>query len=96
MRRHETIKLGELIKQSISSNKLDDGLDKVRAKALWSQIAGDHISKATTEISINKSTLYVSISSSIIRSEIMLIKSELVKRINKELGRRFITDLIVR
>lgn len=96
MRRSETIKLSDLIKQTISNNNLGDGIDKVRVKTIWKEVTGVYISNATTEISVSKSTLFVSINSSIIRSEIMLIRSELIKRINKELGRRFITEIVVR
>ncbi len=96
MRRSETIKLSDLIKQTISDNKLEDGIDKVRVKTIWKEVAGVHISNATTDISVNKSSLFISINSSIIRSEVMLIRSELIRRINRELGRRFITEIIVR
>lgn len=96
MRRSETVKLSDLIKQSISANKLEDGIDKVRIKTIWNDVAGYHIAKATTELHVSNSSLFVSLNSSILRSELMLIRSELVKRINKELGRRFITEIIVR
>lgn len=96
MRRSETIKISELIKQSISVNKLGDGIDKVRVKTIWKDLTGDFVTNATTDIYFDKGKLYVSINSSIIRSEIMLIRSELVKRINKELGRSFINEIIVR
>jgi hypothetical protein len=96
MRRSETLKLGELIKQSITANKLDDGLDKVRVKEIWFEVAGSYAVKATTDVYAENGKLYVSLNSSIIRSEIMLIRSELVKRINQQLGRRFINEIVVR
>ncbi|HOZ30531.1 MAG TPA: DUF721 domain-containing protein, partial [Bacteroidales bacterium] len=90
MRRSETEKLSEILKKAIQDNKLSDGIDKVRFKSLWLEFAGYHISKATTELYVSKSVLYVSLNSSILRSELLLIRSELVKKINKELGRKFI------
>jgi hypothetical protein len=96
MRRSETVKLSELIKKSIQANKLEDGIDRVRIKSLWLEVAGYHINKATTELKVSKSVLYVSMNSSILRSELLLIRSELVKRINKELGRTFISEIVVR
>lgn len=96
MRRSETVKLSELIKASIAENKLEDGLDKVRVKELWFEVAGSYAVKATKDVYVENQKLYVSLSSSIIRSEIMLIRSELVKRINQQIGRNFITEIIVR
>jgi len=96
MRRSETEKLSDIIKKAVQINKLTDGIDKVRIKSLWREIAGHHIYKATTELYVSRSILYVSLNSSILRSELLLIRSELVKRINEELGRKFITSIVVR
>lgn len=96
MRRSETVKLSELIKQSISANKLGDGIDKVRVKEIWKDLTGEFVTNATTDIYYDKGKLYVSINSSIIRSELLIIRSELVKRINSKLGRNFINEIIVR
>ncbi|MDD2636789.1 MAG: DUF721 domain-containing protein [Bacteroidales bacterium] len=96
MRRSNTESISDLIKKAIADNNLNDGLDKVRIKTIWKDVTGTHIANATTEINVYSSKLFVKISSSIIRSELMLIRSELVKRINKELGREFITEIVVR
>ncbi len=96
MRRSNTESISDLIKKAIDENNLNDGLDKVRVKTIWKDVTGTYISNATTEINVYSSKLFVKISSSIIRSELMLIRSELVKRINKELGRDFITEIVVR
>ena len=96
MKRQGAINIKDLIKQSINENRLNDGLDKVRVKAMWEEVTGTYISNATTDIYIHTSKLFVSINSSIIRSELMMIRGELVNRINKNLGRRFINEIIIR
>ncbi len=96
MRKSNTIKLGDLIKQTIVSNNLQDGLDIDRIKEIWATETGEHISKLTKEITFDKGKLYVSINSSLVRSEILLIRAELIKRINTKLGRSFVKELIVR
>ena len=86
----------DLIQQSFNENKLNDGLDKVRVKSIWKEVCGTYIANATTDIYIDSSKLFVSVNSSIIRSELSLIRSELVKRINTNLGRKFINEIILR
>lgn len=86
----------ELIEQSIEKNNLNDGIDKVRVKKIWAQLTGEYIANSTSNIYVYDSKLFVSVNSSIIRNEILLIKSELKKRINKEIGRDFIKEIIVR
>lgn len=97
MRRSGIISLGELVKQCIKNNNLQDGLDIDRLKNIWAEETGEHIAKLTKEIVFDKGKLYVSIkSSSIVRNEILLIRNELVKRINARLGRKFVKEIIVR
>ena len=96
MRRSNTEPLSDLIKKAIKDNNLSDGIDKVRVKTIWKDVTGTYISNATTEIYVYSSKLFIKVSSSIIRSEIMLIRTELVKRINNELGREFITEIVIR
>ncbi|NLB85952.1 MAG: DUF721 domain-containing protein, partial [Bacteroidales bacterium] len=90
------ISLGELVKQCIKNNNLQDGLDIDRLKNIWAEETGEHIARLTKEIVFDKGKLYVSISSSIVRSEVLLIRAELQKRINAKLGRFFVKEIIVR
>ncbi|PLX06191.1 MAG: DUF721 domain-containing protein [Marinilabiliales bacterium] len=96
MKRTGAISIKDLVQQAIDENKLNDGLDKVRVKSLWKEVCGTYVANATTDIQINSSRLFVSVNSSIIRSELLLIRSELVKRLNKNLGREFIKEIIIR
>jgi hypothetical protein len=96
MRRSGTVSIKDLIKLCIKQNNLEDGIDSVRIRKIWRNITGEYISKATTDMQIYNQSLIVHINSSILRSEIMLIRSELIKRINKEIGRDFISEIILR
>ncbi len=96
MKRQGAINIKELLKQAIDQNRLKDGLDEVKVKSIWKEITGTYISNATTDIYIHTSKLFVSVNSSIIRSELMLIKGELIKRINNNIGRQFINEIVIR
>jgi len=96
MRRSDTTSIKDLIKLCIVENKLEDGIDKVRVKSVWKNVAGYYIYNATTDIYVSNKSLIVSVNSSILRSEILLIKNELIKRINREIGRDFISEIVLR
>ncbi len=96
MKRTGIIQIDELITEIIDKNKLNDGLDKVRVKEIWSNVVGVYIARCTTEINIYGNKLVVSVNSSIVRNELQIIKSEIVKRINKDLHREFINEIILR
>lgn len=96
MRRTNTSHLSEILNEFIKTNKLEDGIDNARINGIWEDVTGTYIAKSTKNIYVKNNELFVSINSSIIRNEIILIKSELVKRMNKKIGREFIKNIIVR
>ncbi len=96
MRKSNTTSLSEIIRDFIKINKLEDGIDSAKITEIWEDITGHYISKATTNIYVKQNKLFVTINSALLRNEILLIKSELIKRINQNIGREFINDIIVR
>lgn len=96
MLRSNTESLSEILKKFIRKNRLEDGIDSSRISKIWEDVTGKYIAVATSNIEIKNRKLFVNINSSLLRNEILLIKSELIKRINEKIGRKFIDDIIVR
>lgn len=92
----DNISLGDAIKEFIGSNRLEKGLDKVRAEEAWNTVMGSAISKYTTSIKLNRDTLYVKLSSSVLREELSYGNQKIIKLLNEELGKELITKLILR
>ncbi len=96
-RKAEQSTLGEVIKDFISSRKkLQVGLNKVSARDAWHHVMGDAISKYTTEVKLDRDTLYVQLSSSVLREELSYGKVKIIDLLNKELGKELIKKLILR
>lgn len=92
---HEQI--GSLLTAVLNSNPvLAENYRKHKIKSLWSEISGEYVAKATEEISFDRRKMYVKVKSSIIRNEMMLIRNQLVARINKTIGVDMIDELIIR
>jgi predicted nucleic acid-binding Zn ribbon protein len=96
MRRTGEIAISDLLKDFINKNRLNNGIDKSRIPEIWNSVCGKYIAESTKSVKVENSKLFVKIQSSILRNEVILIKSELVRRINHELGKQFINDIIVR
>ena len=97
MRKSQTLPLSDILRYCVQGNtKLEDGLDNAKIKTIWANVTNEHIAKLTKNISVSNKTLTITVNSSIVRNEILLIKSELIKRINKELGRDFISQIVLR
>lgn len=89
--------IGTLIDAVMASNPLlAEGYCKQKIKSSWKDVAGEFVANATENISINGRKMYVKINSAIIRSEIMMIRSQLTYKLNQAAGRDTIDEIIVR
>ncbi|NAS11389.1 DUF721 domain-containing protein [Poritiphilus flavus] len=95
-RRKNNLSLGEALSEFISENKLQQGMDKVDARLAWENLMGNGVANYTTGVELQGSTLYVSLSSSVLREELSLGKSKIIKMLNDELGKELIRKIILR
>ena len=59
-----------------SSNKLNSGLNNIKVQNLWSEVMGNNVNSYTNEIVLKKNTLYVNLSSSVLRQELSFWKTK--------------------
>ena len=95
-RKNEHLSMGEAMKEFIQENRLQKGMDKVKAKEAWVKLMGNGVNNYTTAIELRSSTLFVSLSSSVLREELSMGKSKIIKMLNEELGKDLIRKLVLR
>ncbi len=93
MRRSNTRSISEVLKEYVEAFKLQGKLGEVKIINSWPEVVGERIANRTKEIKIFNRKLYVKIQSSIIRQELFMIRTELVKRLNEKAGENIIDDL---
>ena len=96
VRKKNNISLGEALKEFISTNKLQKGIDKVLVKEAWVSLMGNGVNNYTTAIDLRNSTLFISLSSSVLREELSHGKSKIIALLNEELGREVVTKIVLR
>jgi predicted nucleic acid-binding Zn ribbon protein len=79
-----------------SSNKLNSGLNNIKVQNLWREVMGNNINSYTNEIVLKKNTLYVNLSSSVLRQELSFGKQKIIDLLNKELGKTIIKKIVLR
>ncbi len=95
-RNNENIKLSDALQDFVSHNKLQTGLDKVNARDVWNEQMGPAIEKYTTSLKLEGSTLYVQLSSSVLREELSYGKEKIIRIMNENLGKELIKKLVLR
>lgn len=88
--------IGDVLQSFIKANRLDKGLDRVEVKDAWNSVMGQAITKYTTAISLERSTLYVQLSSSVLREELSYGSNKIIRLLNEHLGKELINKLVLR
>lgn len=88
--------IGDVLKQIISANKLQPGMDQVSVKDAWKNLMGNGVNTYTRNIMLKGSTLYVELNSAVLREELSYGKDKIIKMINEELGREVVKEVVLR
>lgn len=88
--------VGDVLKQIIQVNKLQPGMDQIDVKEAWQNLMGNGVNSYTKNVALRGNTLYVELSSSILREELSHGKSKIIAMINEELQREVIKDVVLR
>ncbi|QLE02266.1 DUF721 domain-containing protein [Galbibacter sp. BG1] len=95
-RRNEYISLNDALKEFVTENKLEKGMDKVDVRNAWQNLMGNGVNNYTTQVQLKDDTLYVSLSSAVLRQELSYGKQKIVNMLNEELGKEIIKKIVLR
>ena len=95
-RNNENLSIGDALKEFVSTNKLEKGLNKVNVAEAWEKLMGNGVNNYTLSVNLERETLYVQLSSSVLREELSYGKEKIINMLNEELGKVIIKKLILR
>jgi predicted nucleic acid-binding Zn ribbon protein len=96
MRRSKTISLAEAIKDYVKEMNLDVKLSETGVINSWEEIVGKAISSRTSKIYIKDHVLYVHLSSSVVRNELLMLRQALREKLNEKAGSEVIREIVFR
>lgn len=71
-------------------------LAEYRAIKAWNELLGEGVARFTKKVYLNRNVLYVQLTSSALRAELLLNKKMLVEKINNYAGVDVVKDLVLR
>ena len=92
-RKDEPQSIEDVLRQFKSNNKIEKGLDNVKLTVLWAELMGPGVQAYTRSVKLVRDTLYVSISSSVLREELNYGKDNIIAMLNEGLKKDCITKL---
>ncbi|PZR22261.1 MAG: DUF721 domain-containing protein [Flavobacterium psychrophilum] len=93
---NEEQSVGDVLKQFMQENKLQPGMDKIDVREAWKNLMGNGVNNYTREIMLKGTTLYVELTSAVLREELSYGKAKIIKMINEELKREVVKDVVLR
>jgi hypothetical protein len=84
------------LKEIIQLNKLQPGIDQVSVKEAWKNLMGNGVNSYTKNVVLKGSTLYVELTSAVLREELSYGKDKIIKMINEDFKRDLIKDIVLR
>jgi hypothetical protein len=88
--------ISDVLKEFIQANKLQGGMDKIDVQEAWKSLMGNGVNHYTKEVILKGSTLYVSLTSAVLREELSYGKQKIIQMINEELKKEVVTDVVLR
>lgn len=96
MRRNNAEQIGDIIRKFLRQNALETPLNEYRLIEAWKDVVGPVINGYTRNLYIRNQTLFVHLTSSVLRQELLMGRELLVKSLNRQVGAQVITDIVFR
>jgi len=91
--RRDVKNLDDIVRAFLRQNGLETPVLQTRLIDSWGLVAGEAVERYTEQLFIRNQTLFVKIKSPALRSDLSMIKSDLVIRLNHSVGGQVITDI---
>lgn len=97
MKRRSTQKLGEVLRDFFEDNtELYEKILEIRVQRGWKELLGPMVMQYTRNIYVRDRVMYVSLTSSVLRSELVMCSDRLLKSLNEYAGSSIIDKLVIR
>jgi|UniRef100_UPI00404AED20 hypothetical protein len=95
-RQNDHLPISTILQEFVEANHLQTGLDKVNVQDAWAQMMGNGVNNYTTSVQLENDTLFVQLSSSVLREELSYGKEKIIAMLNESIGKEIIKKLILR
>ncbi|MDR1381815.1 MAG: DUF721 domain-containing protein [Tannerella sp.] len=97
MIRRKTVRLNETLRLFWKDNpELYHKMLEARVQRLWGELFGPSVARHTSNVYVKNRVLHVSMTSSVMRSELMAMRKHLVVTLNEHAGSDVIDDVMIR
>lgn len=97
MDRKQTQSLNDALQEFLlNNNELRERMYLHKIQQAWGQVLGPSIMQYTKNIYVRNRTMHVTLTSSVLRNELILNREKLIKSLNNHAGHNVIDNIILR
>jgi predicted nucleic acid-binding Zn ribbon protein len=96
MRKSNTQPIHEVIQELLRELNIDRKLKEVGIVGEWESLMGKTVAVRTSRIYIRNRILYVNVTSSVLRSELLMMRNDIIKKLNERAGEVVVEQMVVR
>lgn len=94
MRKPNDISLKDAIAKMLAVYRLKGKYDETGVVVHWPDIMGTAVANRTTQIYVSQQKLFVRIESSVIKNELMMVKTGIIEKLNERAGAQVINEIV--
>lgn len=87
--------IGKIISRILKSGGMEKGIKQKEAVFVWDKTVGRKIALQAKAIKVESGNIFVKVRSPVWRTELLLMKKEIIGKLNSSLGDGVIKDIIV-
>ena len=96
MKRHNTQSIGDVIRSFMKESNLESKIMEQKLYRIWPLVLGEQMASYCSNLYVRNQTLFVTVSSSTLRNELMMCRARLIANLNQQLGAVLINNIIFR
>jgi predicted nucleic acid-binding Zn ribbon protein len=94
MRKANDKTLKEAIEQMLQVYKIKRKYEETGITSAWPELVGKSVANRTKELFINDKKLFVRIESSVIKNELLLMRAQIIEKINDRANAKIVEEII--
>ena len=96
MRKSNQQSIGTVIRKLLKNQKLEGRLKELDVLKLSEELLGKNLMKYINDLSVKNGTLIIKVKSAVVRNELSYQKSEIIKKINEQVGNEILKKIILK
>jgi predicted nucleic acid-binding Zn ribbon protein len=96
MRKSNTQPIENVIREYLKEMNIDQKLKEVGIVSQWEKLMGKTVAVRTSQIYIRNHILYIHVTSSVLKNELMMMRQAIIEKINEEAGEKIVEQIVIK